>query len=877
MKKIITTLLALLMLAQTCYAIPVEVDDVPLPNFTVGEDGENRIAGTDYENIYPLLYYLGIIEESETKINPDKQLKRGEAATIIARITSNGNYTVERASKLITKSEATEIILDVMGYSALVKDMGVDKTANLLSLYKNYKATEGFTVGNLMVMIYNALTADLLQFETVSADGHCTFKKDNTKTFLSDQKEIYVLKAVVTSVYYSSLYADGIVEKNEIALNRKPYVTLNTVKSDMLGKNVTAYVDTSLEDESLIYMYEYKTKTLAISGDDFLRASTDVIEYENDDDKKQFAKVADNSKVVFNKVYYGTYATAVANDIFKQNTEFLLVDNDEDGTYDVVCANLYSQRVVNTSSATTGIITFKYDYPRIETDKNNVTFVAEFNGEEALQSDLKEWDVLSILEATSPDGEKYYYAYVSQNVENGAIEEITDDKYVINGKSYPLTQEYKDFLTKNTTETKPVLGETSYFYLSFDKKLVASSTTSSYIFAYLMGVAKEKSSGISDNIQMKVYGFDSVASVLNLEKKVTLYSGDTEYFSGKSVTAQQALDKLMTGSTPNTKLFAYKLNTKGNVTTIAMEYDGTSVQSGTVDYPIVKNEEFDGKMNEESRIYAWVVGKKYLVSSSTKVMAVMKSGDRLDEESYDVRSYSSWGGDTYMTNKNLAFYNTSGLYKPGIWIVYTDDKVATVSSVKLPYVVTKAYYGVDSDGEQVRKLDLQRGNNTTTITIDDDTKMVIEDNNKNFVNSPDNAKDITVGDIVQYESTKGNKADVIRCLFRVSKPGSYRAQNSGSDPGQYTTFGYLAITYGKVEKVDSTAMVLLIPGENGADDFYTPAFMNDYYGKAVVTIIETDGTNVTKVLPADKSDILPEDSVVVRKQYNGVCDVFIIR
>lgn len=230
-----------------------------------------------------------------------------------------------------------------------------------------------------------------------------------------------------------------------------------------------------------------------------------------------------------------------------------------------------------------------------------------------------------------------------------------------------------------------------------------------------------------------------------------------------------------------------------------------------------------------------------------------------------------------MTNKTLAFYNTSGLYKPGIWIVYTDDKVATVDSVKKPYVVTKAYYGVDSDGEQVRKLDLQRGSDTTTITIDDDTKMVIEDNNISFVNSPDNAKDITVGDIVQYESTKGNKADVIRCLFRVSKPGSYRAQNRGSDPGQYTTFGYLAITYGKVEKVDSTAMVLLIPGENGADDFYTPAFMNDYYGKAVVTIIETDGTNVTKVLPADKSDILPEDSVVVRKQYNGVCDVFIIR
>lgn len=872
MKRILSIIISIILISQMCYAIPSEVDDVPLPNISATANNTDKIAGTPYQQVYPLLKYLGIITESSTVINTEKELKRGEASEIIARISSVNGFTVERASKLITTQEAVGMIFEVMGYGPAVEYMGIDRLANDLGVYKGYTHSETVTLGNLMILIENALTADLLRMHKVRGEGYYSFTIDTKANYLSEKKGVYSLRSILTSVEHSSMYYDGEVMQGKVALNRKPYAILYPVDVTFVGKTVEAYVDSKSSEDTLICLKEYKTDTLYIDDCDFISASQNEITYSVETSVKR-ASVLSNAKVIYNRVYYGEYGKAYSDNLFTSDNKTILIDNDLDGIFDVIHINRYSHRVLNSVSSVSEIITFKFNQPSIDYSDNNVVFTAEFDGERILPENFKEWDIFSILEATSSKGKTYYHAIVSRNIENGILEEITNDEYVVNKTEYPLTNEYLNFLATDTTITKPSLGNTSFFYISFDGKIVVSKAESGYIYAYLMGAGQDL--GLSGDIKIKVYGFDSIVNTYDLMDKVTLFS--KTYIDGKKMSAQEAYMNLKTNDTYNTDLIAYKINADNKVTTIVMEYNAARMVPGSIDYPLVRNEKIvGGEYKEEKyRLYAGIIGTKYLITSTTKIMtASTDQTKRLDEKTYSVKSKDAWGGEYYFTNQNLVFFNVDSLYKSGILLVESGKDVSSVEETKPAYVVKDIVMALDEDDIEVKKLILQRGDEEISIYVDKDTKMVTEKNDQSFINAPTSASDIQKGDIIQYYASGSGKAGVIRCIFRTTNPGTYRAQEAGKAAGKNTPFESLGVVYGKVVNADSSALILNISDSGNDSNFLTPAFMNDYYGSVVVTLIEANEMNVFK---AERTEMQPGDTVVVKKQYNTVCDVFIIR
>ena len=310
-------------------------------------------------------------------------------------IVSGDGTGVFNPSGTVTGAEAAKMLLVALGYLSSAEGftganwaVAVNVRANQKGLYDglSINADEGLTRDNAAQMIYNALDADMVQYDyTLVTDGTSlsssptledkTDSNGNNVTLLANYFNAVRLEGVVIANEYANLNTTGSLDEGKTRIYVTNYddqgyyedgstdFSLTTELED-LGRSVVLYV----EKESNSSNAEILGSTID-SGDNLvvLDYSSDTIDEVADDNNLDLIYSGDDrTQVVYN---YGgaeglTSSVATTDYLDGSNTtagiEKYLIDNDDDGEVEYVLLNTYAfGRVTSYVTSGSGSITVR--------------------------------------------------------------------------------------------------------------------------------------------------------------------------------------------------------------------------------------------------------------------------------------------------------------------------------------------------------------------------------------------------------------------------------------------------------------------------------------------------------------------------------------
>ena len=601
-----------------------------------------------------------------------------------------------RPNDTITYNEAVKVFVSLLGYGDYAARNGgypggYIAAANRIKLLDGVAANENVTNGSLTTLLYNAVHTKILDVEKIGKNISYTNK--NETTLLSLYHNIYFDDGIVEAV--SGLSVSGkTAGANKCIINGVSYSVGKLAVTGKLGCNVTAYYeDLNNGTKTLVYLDDRDNDVLNISAEDFIGFENGKIKYYNSSDKEKSVKTDSSATVVRN----GSVVSSGLSDAFKVTEgEVRLVDNDSDGSYDIVFIEDYQTAVVKSVNTTEKNIVD-------DVDVKNVIDLSKIDDESiwvyGADGTLLGFDAIvpgSVIDAAvSADSA---VIYVSSNVFEGTVDSVSlkDKKMIIDGTEYEyLDSSYKRFsidIGKKGTFKTNKYGKIAYF----------SETKSSFVGGYLIDVS-DKANGLDSSVKLKMLATDGEIKILEIADKVTI---DGEQVR-KNVAATLASAKK--------NVVMYILNSKGQVCEIdtpavgANEDDATLHLMGTTD-GVTLNQRY---CLEEKKF-----GKKFYLSSDVVMFRVPVSGEGDDDE---------YGIELPANLASNRGYETS-IYKTGhsaeCNFVAIKRTAYPIDDYGTYYWVKEVRKGVDTDGNKVTKVIVYDKGSEKTINIVDGYSII---------------------------------------------------------------------------------------------------------------------------------------------------------
>lgn len=381
----------------------------------------------------------------------------------------------------ITYGDAVKYAVITLGYDPIIKGNGGGSINDYISKASELSITDGVT-GNvnskasyntLVKILYNMLEAEPMQKQLYATQEK--YIGEAGTTLLGLNRDIYKIYGLVTATEYTSVYNDkGTQNENYIEIDENEFLVTDKSFDYLLGYNVEAYVQEDRDGEKhVLYMRERKSKntTLEIEAKDIENVSNDfsVINYYNENDKQKRAKIDGAVRVIFNGVYYSDYTV---KDLQPGIGNLKLIDNDSDGSYDVIFVTSYETIIVDAIDADDGIIGNKYSFDdcikvlTMDIYSDNVS-VYDGKGNETTLSKIKSGDVISVAKSKG-SSDRLINIYISGNdCIQSDVQSIDNEDNIlkIGGVEYEQSEDFVKFLAD---ENKSIDLEKEYiFYFDY--------------------------------------------------------------------------------------------------------------------------------------------------------------------------------------------------------------------------------------------------------------------------------------------------------------------------------------------------------------------------------------------------------------------------
>lgn len=291
------------------------------------------------------------------------------------------------------------------------------------------------------------------------SSGKIEYSTDKNVTLLSGNRDIYKIRGIVTANQYTSIDDVNGATEGSIRIDEAEYLTFKSDYQELIGYDVTAYVNVENGEEPyIVYMEknDNKNKTVSILAEDISKISDDFsqIEYFENSNVKR-VKLADVPKVIFNGVYDPDY---IADDFFPNIGNIEAVDNNNDGKYEIIFINSYQTMVVESVSVDDRTITNRYKFSGslnlLDLKFSEDSVMCEIRKGDTLITidDINAGDVLSVAKSKSENNPKIII-YVSEREDVvDKINAINDEKeeIMIGNTYYPYTDDLNNYsLYKN--------------------------------------------------------------------------------------------------------------------------------------------------------------------------------------------------------------------------------------------------------------------------------------------------------------------------------------------------------------------------------------------------------------------------------------------
>ena len=361
------------------------------------EDMESAITREQFINIAANLfginagqkdvYFTDIDAESESYVSVRK--------AVFMNWISDG--TSFRPTESIKYDEAVKILCSAAGYDVYAKLLGgypngyrsAAKRAKISADVSDASALTGYEA---LELIWNTLNANILE---QTGFGDNTRFETSDDTVMAKFLDVYYEEGIINANEFTSLTnKSDLGEDGRVEIDGKSFKLNNKSVNGLLGYNVRAYYKWSGGDKKGIVGYAYPTdnKVLQIDADDAsYDAKKHVITYASD--KEEDAKL--NS--VFDYVYNGRAYFDAGDKIIPERGKLTLIDNDNDGIYEVISVKHYSYMTVKSFNKYYLTLTDSYDKDKsLDLGKSDRKYsYKDQNGNQLNVSDIKSGSIIA--------------------------------------------------------------------------------------------------------------------------------------------------------------------------------------------------------------------------------------------------------------------------------------------------------------------------------------------------------------------------------------------------------------------------------------------------------------------------------------------------
>lgn len=700
---------------------------------------ENEASLSSYDIGIKVLTEIGVIDEADLSRDPEEQVTRAELAMLAVRLRgwekmaheqSHSRYfydvdadyyetkyinlaaatglleAVEEGyfspAKAVTFETAAKTFVNVLGYGSLIKARGGEAAdyialASQKGLLKGVNAKSGAIVrGDIYKIMANSLDVDVLKETSFGANTEYGSVKD--EDLLAEYHDVYFSEGIISANEVSALSADNKkAGKDKLIINEMLLSANEAEFQELLGYNVCYYYKEENSEFELIYAYKDDNESVELKPSDILSFENLKYTYLDEDEEEETAKTAGAYFIYNGKAMHD-------NDDFVPKTGSVeLIDNDTDGTYDVVKIYSYEEYMVSAVDLKESVIKTKTN-AKLEIDENDVTII---NGPFDKEIPLKEIrDDSIIYVGKSSDGE---IVRIITNISfiTGAITQMSQGDtwtVVIRDKEYNVSATLKEAIEKGTMR-KFEIGLEARFELNLDGEIAYWDNNYKYIgenaweFGLLFGAETGR---FGETIKLRAATSTNQFENFTIDSKVViddvLYTDMDKAFKkffcdGEDGVPQEA---------PVPQLFRFKLKENGTISHIDLAGKEDPTKEGLFKVATYSDSEYQMWYSARSMSLRGEVA----VDRETGVFIYPESNGKMDLSDENKVTYAR--AVDYLAN--LKGYTHFSVYK-----INSDQMAASI--LCMPGTVERemssgAYVNVlldittvlNDDGEEVTKL-----------------------------------------------------------------------------------------------------------------------------------------------------------------------------
>ncbi|MBO5008558.1 MAG: S-layer homology domain-containing protein [Clostridia bacterium] len=657
---------------------------------------------------------------------------------------------------------AVKLMVSVIGFASMAEAKGGYPTG-YMSVANSKKMLLGITADDMQSLTYDVfarLIANSLEVYTAESTYVENGEVYNVEgdDMLLHRLGLEKIEGIVTQNEYTSLTAPTGYDEAYAVVGG---VAVNPEGSDLgkyLGYNVAAYVDEegTGRNKNVKYVYPEYNDVLTVAAEDIIDISVDKATFEYETTNKiKTEKLEKYFTFIYNGLACSEYNDKLLNSGYG-NTAF--IDNDDDGTYDVVSVEAYYDVVVH--EVTGGVISNKLG-SGIDLNDNSITYTISKNGSQIAAEGLIEWDSILVVDSNYnleyPNSQRVLAMYVSDNRAMGKVSE----KYEENGRTY-LTIEGSEFeISKSLLESKslaanvPDLGSEGTFVINTAGKIVSFSVSSlqraTAQYGYLTGVASEGS--LSKKTRFKLYTLNQQFEIFDAADSVTV--------DGDNYKNEDAAGALTAGGF-EPQLVCYRLNSDGKLSYIDTSKKGDKESGYTL------NITYDGR-NQGLLTYKsgyQTFADRVHLSGNTLIFCVPVD-DADDENLYGLSNHTTFKNDQ---RYEIQAYNTDEASLACGALVYRGDVSQQMEETNL-CIIDRIYSALDADGNTAEFL---KG-------FDGYGEVLLNSKSNEFTKAG-----LATGDIINYSSNaKSEMVDHVLVYDCSEDYFAYDSNPSGDFSAQY--------------------------------------------------------------------------------------------
>lgn len=756
--------------------------------------------------------------------------------------------------KDITLSEAVEICMRAANYYqyAVITQKSTFNTgvaARELDLYRdiNQKDNELLTFQTAFILIRNTLKADYLKYDF--ENGSIKTLEDD-ETVLSQYRGIYTEEGVLTANPYTSLTdengntPDGYVRLDDISY--KAYSGIYP----LIGQYVDAYyTEDSFDTRTILYAEPGKKNTVTpVNAPDVASVKNGCLYWYSDGGKLKNYKLDNSFCFLYNGVAYNDYT---AEDFKSVSGKLNLIDNNDDGLYDVICAQINEYMFLDSIDAIQEIIA-ESGKRAIDLSGNETAYFCYRLDKNDRFYPVKLYDFCTnvpVRVQQSKNGKLvslYEVDYIS-----GTVTGYSDDYVDIDGVRYDVNE---GFYEENTALKTGFSGQFVQDDSGAVVYYISSKGDSGYKYGYLMLAFRPEED--EEAVGIKLFSENGEFESFRLQDRVRL---DGTYVKSEAVYSSLTDDSKQTVK----QLIRYSVSADGLVNGVdCMEdYSAGGVSAGEAykspDNPsdsLIKYYDGTYTFKNDYNVMCFSNGSMgFNAGGGCKVFIIGNDESAGDSDNYRIGvEYISNGSSQSITAFDIDRGGTAGAL-----ICYVDKASKTVNVSVSSAIITNVAQAVNEDEEIGYEITYWMNNQYHTAYIGDDVSPM-----------KSSGKLLAPGDVVRLVVNDRSEVTQLAIDF------DYEMRRGDASASSYfnNEYAYLSYTWSSLFSYKNNYLLVSNVKDGNGNYDYSPSNLHNYcMNSAKIAVFETSSKTVHSVSISELHDYATygsdADIMLVRKCY----------